>query len=63
MANFLLLARGETINSARVVAVSADPGIVDRFLSELAGDEAEPEEHTETTESCSLQVLRGGEDG
>jgi hypothetical protein len=38
VANYLLLARGESLGTARVLAVSANPDIVDRFLHELAGE-------------------------
>ncbi len=41
MASFLALYRGETINSAKMVAVTAEPEVVADFAGRLLG---EPEE-------------------
>ena len=63
MTNFLILAKGETISTARVVAVSADRGIVDRFLSELAGEVEEgSSEHRDSlhTEREPLRLVPSG---
>lgn len=61
--DFIALYRGQTVAEAQLVAVTAEPRIVSRFLAELTGDDAEPEEWAETIEPQPLQVLRGGEDG
>ncbi len=53
---FLSLYRGETITTARLVAVSSDREIVNKFIRELAGDE----QHDEQPEP--LQVVRGGDE-
>jgi hypothetical protein len=44
MANFLVLARGTSINTARVVAVSADGDLVRKFISELADENGDTEQ-------------------
>jgi hypothetical protein len=36
--NFIALYRGPSVSEARLVAVSSEPGIVSRFLRELAGE-------------------------
>ncbi len=60
MAHFLVLARGESIASARVVCVSADQGLVDKFLLELAGvDEDADVKHDERE---PLRVVRGDDE-
>lgn len=40
MANILALYRGETLGSAKLVAVSTDPVIVARFADELLGQDS-----------------------
>lgn len=60
--NYLALYRGRSPEGAQLVAVSSEPDIVELFISALVGEnEAKPEEHTETTDSCSVQVLDGEE--
>ena len=49
MADFVALYRGRTVAEAELVAVSAEPSLVRRFLTELVG---EPEAK-QTTEDCS----------
>jgi hypothetical protein len=46
--NFLALYRGQTVSEARLVAVTADPELVGRFIDELAGegDKEEPGEES-----------------
>jgi hypothetical protein len=43
MTNFLLLARGASIATARVVAVSADQALISKFIQELADGSARME--------------------
>ena len=38
MMNFIALYRGPTVSEARLVAVSSEPGVVGRFIRELAGE-------------------------
>jgi hypothetical protein len=60
--NFLLLARGEDLRSARVLAVSADQQLVGRFLDELMGEDGS-DERDEAAGPGPLRVLNGGEHG
>ena len=63
MTTYLFLAKGESIATARVVAVSADKGVVGRFIDALArDDEAEPEVESPGASSPVLQVVRDGEE-
>lgn len=62
-ANFLALYRGESPESARLVAVASEPAIVEKFLRALAGEtEDAQEECNEVAEPQPLRVLRGGDD-
>lgn len=62
MRHFLLLARGESIGTARVVAVSADPSIVGRFVGELVGEAEDGEEIGETEQREPLRLVPGGDE-
>ena len=41
--DFLALYRGQTVSEARLVAVTADPVLVTRFIRNLTGEDAEEE--------------------
>jgi len=45
---FIALYRGHTVSDARLVAVSSDHSIVERFFSELTGKDPESEKSRET---------------
>ena len=45
---FIALYRGRTVGDARLVAVSSDHSIVERFFRELAGEVTEAEKCPET---------------
>lgn len=63
MTTYLFLAKGKSVSTARVVAVSADKGIVGRFIDALAhDDEAEPDAESSEARSPILQVLRDGQE-
>jgi hypothetical protein len=56
LADFLMLARGETVGGARILVVSADKGLIERFIRELAGDDEEADDREEYR---PLAVVRG----
>ncbi len=56
MAAFIGLYRGRTISDAELVALSADPQIVQKFLAELLGEE---QKHEDTRR---LEPVRGADD-
>ena len=57
--NYLLLARGGSLKTARVLAVSADQRIVEKFLAELANNtKAKNDQNSEQRE---LHLVPGGE--
>jgi hypothetical protein len=41
---FIALYRGQTVSEAQLIALTAEPSIVDRFFRELAGGEEAVEE-------------------
>ncbi len=53
--DFIALYRGQTVAEARLVAVTAEPEIVSRFVRELTGETENPEEQAERG---LLQVVR-----
>jgi glycerate-2-kinase len=55
--NYLLLARGESIGTARVLAISADQRLVGHFIRELMDEEPE---HGEPVQP-PLHLVSGGE--
>ena len=63
MTDFLLLARGEDLRTARVLAVSADKRLVGRFLGALAEEDADAEGRDRSGDRERLRVVEGGEDG
>ncbi len=46
MTSFLALYRGESINGAKMVAVTAEPRVVADFAARLLGEPEEPEPDT-----------------
>ncbi len=48
--NFIALYRGQTVAEAHLVAVTAEPEIVARFIRELTGEGESPEEQPEGCE-------------
>ena len=52
--NFIALYRGESVASARLIAVSSEPVIVSRFLREIAG---ETEDSVEQIERETLRLV------
>ncbi len=62
MARFLILARGESLDDARMLAVSAEPEIVNRFIAVLAGEEDVPLERSESPRrNRHLEVVGDGD--
>jgi len=61
--NYLLLAQGESIGTARVLAVSADQRLVGRFARELVDEESEPaqRQRERAQQAGPLRLLPGGE--
>lgn len=60
--DFIALYRGRTVADARLVAVTAEPSIVDRFTRELAGEVGEGADRHEPAEREALRVVRGDEE-
>jgi hypothetical protein len=62
MSEFVALYRGRTVSEAELVAVSAEPRLVRRFVEELLG-KPQPEQVAEDAEkpetAPALQVTRG----
>ena len=59
--DFIALYRGQTVAEARLVAVTAEPGIVSRFVRELGGTQGPAEERgTDVDQRKQLIVIRGG---
>jgi hypothetical protein len=59
--NFIALYRGRTVAGARLVAVTAEPNIVDRFLRELTG-EADEENRDTLIDREPLRIVQGDEE-
>jgi hypothetical protein len=55
--DFIALYRGQTVAEARLVAVTAEPDIVSRFVRELAGETETAEEQDEAQRRRSLHVV------
>jgi hypothetical protein len=53
LTNFIALYRGPSVAEARLIAVSSEPEIVDRFLRKLAG----PEAYEKRNESDARELL------
>lgn len=54
MSDFIALYRGQTVAEAELVALTAEPRLVQRFFSEMLGA---PEEKAETAEHQSPAVF------
>jgi hypothetical protein len=52
--DFLALYRGQTVSEARLVAVTADPELVGRFIGELAGEDDKEESKKESRSRLRL---------
>jgi hypothetical protein len=61
LTNFIALYRGPSVAEARLIAVSSEPRIVDRFMCELAGPD-EAEERGTSDEREPLRIVRGNEE-
>ena len=61
MTTYLFLAKGASVGTARVVAVSADREIVRRFIDALVREE-EPEGDRPQAVGHGLQVVRDGDE-
>jgi len=58
--DFLALYRGQTVSDARLVAVTADPELIGRFIDKLAG-EGDKEESGEESHGRLRLVTDGDE--
>ena len=54
---FLALYRGESVATARLVAVSSEPEIVARFLRELAGEVGYPQDQDDAAKPERLRLF------
>ncbi len=61
MPDILALYRGRTVGEARLIAVTAEPAIVDRFLAELENP-GESAEKRDAEERRELRLVPGGGD-
>jgi hypothetical protein len=62
LTDFLALYRGRTVSEAELVAVSAEPRLVDRFFVELLGEHAgESEESDKENRPTIMGLVRGEE--
>ena len=63
MARFLILARGESLDDAKMLAVSAEPEIVNHFIAVLSGQEVVLKREQDPGEGPQnkprLEVVRG----
>jgi hypothetical protein len=62
--NFLALYRGRTVAESQLVAVTAEPEIVARFLREITGEAENPgrPEEQESSPSKLFRVVKGEQD-
>ncbi len=60
--NYLVLARGNSLGASRVLAVSADQALINKFVAELVGEPGEVEEQSQPVEREPLRVVPGGEE-
>lgn len=58
MADFIALYRGPTVASSHLVAVTAEPELVNRFKAALMGEEPEKIQEAEPA-TPTLEVIRG----
>jgi len=59
--DFIALYRGQTVSEARIIAITAEPEIVSRFVRELAGGADKPEDNDGLIKRESLHVVQGDE--
>ncbi len=67
MTNFLALYRGETVSTAKIVAVSAEPALVADFVRRMVADpeEQEPDavlQDLENGRRRALRLVRNGDE-
>jgi hypothetical protein len=62
MTEFIALYRGRTVGDAHLVALSAQPAVVRKFLDELLGQVHESEGRSEPAKREPLQMVPGGEE-
>ena len=62
LVNYILLARGGSLETARVLAVSADQTLIQKFVAELVSKSEESKVASEPTEHKPLRVVPGGEE-
>ena len=60
--NYLVLARGSSLGASRVLAVSADQTLVNKFVAELVGEADEADDQSEAAEREPLRVVPGEEE-
>ena len=56
MTTFIALYRGESVATARLIAVNSERAIVSKFMRELARDD---NEHTPREEHTPFTIIRG----
>ena len=62
MAEFVALYRGRTVAEAKLVAVTAEPDLVARFIRELLGEPADSAERDASSGREPLRIVRGDEE-
>ena len=55
--NYLLLARGESLETAQVLAVSANPEVVDGFIRDLVGEPKPNDRPQKSEQHESLRLV------
>jgi hypothetical protein len=60
--NYLVLARGDSLGASRVLAVSADQALINKFVAELLGAAGEADNQSEPVKCEPLRVVPGGEE-
>jgi hypothetical protein len=60
--NYLVLARGDSLGASRVLAVSADQALINKFVAQLVGNADEAEDCGQPTGRELLQVVPDGEE-
>jgi len=59
LTDFVALYRGRTVSDAMLVAVSAEPRLVRRFLAELLDEQETDEGSGAETLTATLELVRG----
>ena len=59
MSDFVALYRGHTVSEAELVAVSAEPRLVQRFFAELLGENEIGKVEGEEVQTATLELIRG----